>query len=54
MITLDALALPLTTAFFEWEWLHQLEVSGSATPQTGWQPHHLLVWRDTPQGNQEL
>ncbi|URR36771.1 GNAT family N-acetyltransferase [Thermosynechococcus sp. HN-54] len=49
----DALALPLETPFFEWEWLHQIEASGSATPQTGWLPHHLLVWRDR-QGQREL
>ena len=40
----DELALPLTTPFLEWEWLHQLEVSGSATAKTGWLPHHLTVW----------
>ncbi|WP_448527400.1 GNAT family N-acetyltransferase [Parathermosynechococcus lividus] len=50
----DALALPLKTPFFEWEWLHQIEASGSATPQTGWLPHHLLVWQETPQKNREL
>ncbi|WNC21724.1 GNAT family N-acetyltransferase [Thermosynechococcus sp. PP22] len=49
----DALALPLETPFFEWEWLHQIEASGSATLQTGWLPHHLLVWRDR-QGQREL
>jgi predicted N-acyltransferase len=42
----DALALPLKTPFLEWEWLNNLETSGSATPQTGWQPCHLTVWRD--------
>ncbi len=50
----DALALPLKTPFFEWEWLHQLEASGSATPQTGWLPNHLLVWRQTSQAQREL
>ena len=42
----DALALPLKTPFLEWEWLNNLETSGSATPRTGWQPCHLCVWRD--------
>lgn len=42
----DALALPLATPFLEWEWLHNLETSGSATPKTGWLPNHLTVWRD--------
>ncbi|MUL36124.1 GNAT family N-acetyltransferase [Gloeocapsopsis dulcis] len=42
----DALAMPLTTPFFEWEWLHNLESSGSAVAQAGWLPNHLTVWRD--------
>ncbi|ACK70016.1 protein of unknown function DUF482 [Gloeothece citriformis PCC 7424] len=42
----DALAQPLATPFLEWEWLHNIETSGSATARTGWQPCHLTVWRD--------
>lgn len=42
----DALAYPLKTPFFEWDWLHNLEASGSATGRAGWLPHHLTVWRD--------
>jgi uncharacterized protein len=42
----DALAKPLHTPFLEWEWLNNIETSGSATPRTGWQPCHLTVWRD--------
>lgn len=42
----DALALPLKTPFLEWEWLANLETSGSATAQTGWLPHHLTLWRE--------
>jgi predicted N-acyltransferase len=42
----DALALPLNTPFLEWEWLNNLETSGSAIARAGWQPHHLTVWRD--------
>lgn len=42
----DALAMPLNTPFLEWDWLHNLEASGSATGQTGWMPCHLTVWRD--------
>jgi len=42
----NALALPLKTPFLEWEWLHNLETSGSATARTGWLPNHLTVWRD--------
>jgi len=30
----------------EWEWLHNIETSGSATANNGWQPVHLTVWRD--------
>ncbi|WP_416666477.1 GNAT family N-acetyltransferase [Egbenema bharatensis] len=42
----DALALPLKTPFLEWEWLNNMETSGSATAKAGWLPHHLTVWRD--------
>lgn len=42
----DALALPLKTPFFEWEWLSTLEASQSATAKTGWLPNHLTIWRD--------
>lgn len=41
----DAMAQPLKTPFLEWEWLANLETSGSATAQTGWLPNHLTVWR---------
>lgn len=43
----DRLAQPLKTPFFEWDWLHNLEASGSATGQAGWLPNHLTVWRDS-------
>ncbi|MFZ9737550.1 MAG: GNAT family N-acetyltransferase [Prochlorotrichaceae cyanobacterium] len=42
----DALAHPLPTPFFAWDWLHNLESSGSATADAGWQPCHLVVWRE--------
>jgi len=42
----DALAMPLQTPFFEWEWLHNMETSGSTTAEMGWLPNHLTVWRD--------
>lgn len=42
----DALALPLKTPFLEWEWLNNLETSGSATAKTGWQPSHLTIWKN--------
>jgi predicted N-acyltransferase len=42
----DALALPLQTPFLEWEWLNNLETSGSATAKTGWLPNHLTFWRN--------
>jgi uncharacterized protein len=40
----DELALPLATPFLEWEWLNNLETSGSVTAETGWLPKHLTVW----------
>ncbi len=39
----DALALPLQTPFLEWEWLYQLEASGSIQPHNGWIPVHLTI-----------
>lgn len=42
----NAMALPLKTPFLEWEWLHNLETSGSVKPRAGWQSCHLTVWRD--------
>lgn len=42
----DALAIPLKTPFLEWEWLNNVENSGSAKAQTGWLPQHLTVWQD--------
>lgn len=42
----DALAIPLKTPFLEWQWLHNLEASGSATAQAGWMPQHLIIRRD--------
>ena len=40
----DILAKPLSTPFLEWDWLRLMEISGSATINTGWLPHHLTVW----------
>jgi predicted N-acyltransferase len=40
----DALAMPLETPLFEWEWLRLLEESGSVRAETGWLPYHLTVW----------
>ena len=42
----NALAVPLQTPFFEWDWLNNLEVSQSATAKSGWLPNHLTLWRD--------
>lgn len=40
----NELAAPLATPFLEWEWLHNLEASGSAVRQAGWVPQHLTLW----------
>lgn len=48
----NALALGTSTdpaeavPVLRWEWLEALESSGSASRRTGWEPHHLTVWRD--------
>ncbi|WP_024544580.1 GNAT family N-acetyltransferase [Picosynechococcus sp. NKBG15041c] len=39
----DAIASPLKTPFLEWDWLHNIETSGSVGPRTGWQPCHLSL-----------
>jgi len=39
----DRLADPIPNPFLEWEFLRQLERSGSIAPETGWYPRHLLV-----------
>jgi hypothetical protein len=40
----DQLALPMNSPLMEWQWLHQLEASGSISPKYGWQPRHLTLW----------
>jgi predicted N-acyltransferase len=40
----DRLAQPLETSLLEWQWLHDLEASGSIAPERGWQPCHLTLW----------
>ena len=32
--------------FYRWSWLEALEDSGSTVPDQGWQPLHLVLWRD--------
>jgi predicted N-acyltransferase len=33
----------MDSPFLEWDWLRQIEASGSASPATGWLPRHLTV-----------
>lgn len=40
----DRLAEPLQTPLLEWQWLNQLETSGSISPRYGWHPSHLTIW----------
>lgn len=39
----NRLAAPLNFPFLRWEWLNLVESSGSACPETGWTPIHLLI-----------
>lgn len=41
----DELAVPLKTPLLEWQWLHDLEASGSIAPGHGWDPCHLTLWK---------
>ena len=40
----DQLAIPIASPLMEWRWLHDLEASGSISPEHGWQPCHLTLW----------
>ena len=42
----NRLAHPLRTPLLEWEWLRELEASGSISPDEGWVPVHLALYAD--------
>lgn len=41
----DALLDARSEPFLEWAWLEALEESGSVSPDSGWHPRHLTLWR---------
>lgn len=41
----DGLLEPGAPPFARWDWIHSLESSGSASQRTGWEPHHVTLWR---------
>jgi predicted N-acyltransferase len=41
----DALAEPQAGPVLEWQWLREMERSGSVRPETGWLPLHLTIWK---------
>ncbi|MFP4484378.1 MAG: GNAT family N-acetyltransferase [Spirochaetaceae bacterium] len=47
----NALARPLRTPLLEWEWLRELEASGSIAPDEGWVPVHLALYDDGGAGS---
>ena len=53
----NKLATPLKTPFLEWDWLNNLEISGSVSAKTGWLPNHLALWKvntDDPDSVKQL
>jgi uncharacterized protein len=40
----DNIAHTLKSPFLEWDWLHQMEISGSIIEKNGWIPYHLTIW----------
>jgi len=42
----NALLAPEDTPFLDWDWLHAMEASHSAAPDSGWSPHHLVIRGD--------
>ena len=42
----NALVGPLDSPFVRHEWLLSLEDAGCVTPDLGWLPQHLTVWKD--------
>jgi uncharacterized protein len=45
----NSLLAPDDSPFVDWDWLHAMEESGSASRKTGWAPYHLIV-RTRPGG----
>jgi uncharacterized protein len=39
----NALLAPDDSPFLDWDWLSAMEESGSATPDSGWGAHHIVV-----------
>jgi predicted N-acyltransferase len=44
--TWDPMTIHFPHPFFSWTWLYSLEASGSVTPKTGWQPAHVIGWKE--------
>ncbi len=42
----NALLINNNMPFYKWNWLNQLEQSGSVSIKSGWQPLHLSIWRN--------
>ena len=42
----DRLTAQYETPLLDWDWLRILEESGSVTPDEGWIPQHLVLYRD--------
>ena len=48
------MAKQLATPGLEWDWLNNMETSGSTGEKTGWLPNHLTLWCEDETGEDKL
>ena len=48
------MAMQLATPGLEWDWLNNMETSGSTGAKAGWLPNHLTLWCEDASGENKL